>query len=302
MFQQQTLSDYSSSAPGSLKNDQPLGGYFSAIRLDQFSAESIEATSVYSRKDFYKITLATGHAKFYHMNREYHILPGECALIFTNREVPYRWDVLTENCSGYSCMFTKDFLPPHFNLRRPDWSIFDSKSQAVFPLNKLQKDFFSDLFLKMLSEQESTYRYKYELLFVYVLECIHEAWKLEPDFESKARTASDRLADSFKVLMASQFPVTTPLQRLELRTAQAFANRLAVHTNHLNRVLKAVTGCTTKKLIMERIMQEAKALLLYSDWSIGQISYSLGFEEPTHFTQAFKLQTGKTPSGIRRNV
>jgi AraC family transcriptional activator of pobA len=302
MVHQQILADYSSSAPESLKNDQRIGGHFVAIRLDEFSAESIAATSVYSRKDFYKITLATGHAIFHHMNKEYHIRPDECALIFTNREVPYRWDVLTENCSGYSCMFTEDFLPMHIYLRRPDWKVFDSNSQSVFPLNKIQKDFFTNLFLKMLSEQESTYRYKYDLLFLHVLECIHAAMKMEPDSGSRGRTASDRLSESFKVLMASQFPIITPSQRVELRTAQAFADRLAVHTNHLNRALKAVTGCTTKKLIMERIMQEANALLLYSDWTVSQISYSLGFDEPTHFTQAFKLLNGKTPSSIRQNV
>lgn len=302
MVHQQTLADYSSSAPESLKNDQRIGGYFVAIRLDEFSAESIEAKSVYSRKDFYKITLATGNAIFHSMNKEYHIRPDECALIFTNREVPYRWEVLTENCSGYSCMFTEDFLPSNTYPRRPDWTVFDSNSQSVFPLNKLQKDFFTSLFLKMLAEQESTYRYKYDLLFLYVLECIHAAMKMGPNLESRGRTASDRLSESFKILLASHFPVVTPSQPIQLRTAQAFADRLAVHTNHLNRALKAVTGCTTKKLIVERVMQEANALLLYSDWTISQISYSLGFDEPTHFTQAFKLYTGKTPSSIRQNV
>jgi AraC-like DNA-binding protein len=302
MVQHQTLGDYSSSVPEAVKTDHRIGGYFAAIRLDEFTAESIEAMSVYSRKDFFKITLATGPATFHSMNKEYHIRPDECALIFTNREVPYRWDVLTDNCSGYSCMFTEDFLPSLSFLRKSDWTVFDTNSQSVFPLDKIQKDFYTNLFLKMLSEQESTYRYKYDLLFLYVLECIHVAMKMESDFGSRGRTASDRLSESFKALMAGQFPVVTPSKQIELRTAQAFAERLAVHTNHLNRSLKAVTGFTTKKLIMERIMQEAIALLLYSDWTISQISYSLGFDEPTHFTQAFKLHTGKTPSRIRQNV
>ena len=125
---------------------------------------------------------------------------------------------------------------------------------------------------------------------------------MEPAMQSQGRTASDRINESFKALLASQFPIITPSQQIALRTAQAFAERLAVHTNHLNRSLKAVTGSTTKKLIMERVMQEANALLLYSDWTISQISYSLGFDEPTHFTQAFKSHTGKTPSSIRQNV
>ncbi len=302
MIQQQSLADYSSSAPEAVKTDKRVGGNFAAIKLDEFSAESIEASSIYSRKDFYKITLATGHATFRSMNKEYHIRPGECALIFTNQEVPYRWEVHTEKCSGYSCMFTEDFIPSQSYLRRSDWTVFDSNSQSVFPLDKAQKDFFTNLFLKMIFEQESSYRYKYDLLLLYVLECIHATMKMEPEQGAQEHTASTRLYESFKMLLADQFPIVTPSQRVNLRTAQAFADRLAVHTNHLNRSLKAVTGYTTKKLITERIMQEAHALLLYSDWTISQISYSLGFDEPTHFTQAFRLHTGKTPTGVRQNV
>ncbi|MBG6234023.1 AraC-like DNA-binding protein [Pedobacter sp. CAN_A7] len=302
MVQQQTLDNYSSSVPETVKTDKRIGGYFVAIKLDEFSAESIEASSIYSRKDFYKVTLATGHATFHSMNKEYQIRPDQSALIFTNREVPYRWEVLSEKCSGYSCMFTEDFLPSQSYLRKSDWTVFDTNSQSIFPLDNAQKDFFTNLFLKMIAEQESSYKYKYDLLLLYVLECIHAAMKMAPGLESQGHTASDRLNESFKMLLAGQFPMVTPSQRIKLRTAQAFADQLAVHTNHLNRSLKAVTGYTTKKLIMERIMQEANALLLYSDWTVSQISYSLGFDEPTHFTQAFKLHTGRTPSGVRQNV
>ena len=70
MVQQQTLADYSSSVPEEVKTDTRLGGYFVAIKLDEFSAESIEASNIYSRKDFSKITLATGHATFHSMNKK----------------------------------------------------------------------------------------------------------------------------------------------------------------------------------------------------------------------------------------
>lgn len=302
MVQQQTLADYSSSLPESIKNDHRIAGSFAAVRLDDFSAGSIEATGIYSRKDFYKITLATGHASFYYRNKKHLIRPGECALVFTNRNDPYRWEVLTENCSGYSCMFTEGFLPLYSYRKSSEWMVFNDNGQAFFPLDQAQKEFFTGLFLKILSEQESFYRYKYELLFLYVLECIHAVLKLEPEVEIQGRNASGRLTDSFKTMLSSQFPLVAPTQQLQLRTAQDFADKLAIHTNHLNRALKKVTGKTTTKLITERIMQEANALLMYSNWTISQISYSLGFDEPTHFTKAFRRHIGQTPSAIRQTV
>ncbi|WP_158796929.1 AraC family transcriptional regulator [Pedobacter sp. L105] len=296
MIEQHSINVY---APEIGKTGDYFGGYFTAVRLDDFSAESVKATSVYSRKDFYKVSLITGHASYHYRDQEYLFNSGEWALVFTNRENPYRWDVHEGSCSGYSCMFTEDFLPVHTYIRPVDWAVFNGSAQSVFRLEKKDKAFFESLFQKMLTEQASTYSQKYDLLFLYVLECIHGALKLEPDPELRSQTAATRLADAFKNLIADQFPLVTPNQQLQLRSPQDYAEKLFVHTNYLNRVLKEITGRTTTQLINERVMQEARTLLMHSNWSVSQISNSLGFEEATHFTRAFRRYTGHTPSSFR---
>lgn len=302
MVQQQTLADYSSTLSDDISKNRQSGGHFAAVRLDDFSAESLKSTTIYSRKDFYKISLITGHATYHYRDREYLLEAGKCALVFTNRDVPYRWEVHSGSCSGYSCMFTEDFLPMHTYLRPTDWTVFDAEAQSVFQLDPSEREKFTRLFQKMIDEQASTYLHKYDLLFLYVLECIHEALKLKPEIEYRTQTASSRLSNSFKTLLASQFPLVSTAQQIELRNAQAFADKLSVHTNYLNRTLKIETGKTTTQLITERIMQEARALLLHSNWPISQISHSLGFDEPTHFTQTFRKHTGQTPSALRQLV
>jgi len=270
------------------------------VRLDDFSAESLAATTVYSRKDFFKISLITGHATYHYHDRAYLIQPGQCALVFTNQELPYRWEVHSGTCSGYACLFTADFLPLHTHLPPASWSVFDTEKQSVFLLRENERDLFTALFQKMIAEQESTYISKYDLLFLYVLECIHQALKLQPAYEMRQSTAATRLAESFRTLLGQQFPLLTPAHQVRLRTPQAFANELAVHTNYLNRALKAVTGKTTTQLLTERLMQEARALLIHSNWTIRQISDSLGFDEPTHFTKTFRRHTSQTPSALRQ--
>ncbi len=302
MVQQQTLADYASAIPLSPQEQQRGAGFFAAVRLNDFSAESFAATTVYSRKDFYKISLITGNATYYYRDREYTFKQGECALVFTNTESPYRWDTHGSACNGYSCMFTEDFLPLHTYIRPADWAVFKPDGQSVFWLDNRDKELFTGLFQKMLAEQTSAYANKYDLLFLYVLECIHSALKLKPATETHTHTAAARITEGFKALLAGQFPLVTPLQRLSLRTPQAFAEKLAVHTNYLNRALKEVTGKTTTQLITERMMQEARALLLHSDWPVNQISNCLGFDESTHFAQAFRKHTGQPPSALRQGV
>jgi len=288
-------------APEISKFKDPAAGHFSAVRLDDFTKESLAATTVYSRKDFYKISLVTGNATYYYQGKEYTVNTGEWLLIFTNRDVPYRWHV-EEACCGYACMFTDDFMPLHTYIRPTDWTVFNTTTQSVFKLDKKNKDFFSNLFEDMLAEQASNYRHKYELLFLYMQECIHGALKLNPEPEYQSQTAAKRLTESFKTLLAGQFPLLNPSQQLQMRVPQVFAENLAVHINYLNRAVKEVTGKTTTQLINERIMQEAYALIIHSNWSIRQIGVSLGFDEPTHFARAFKKYTGHTPSSLRNGL
>jgi AraC family transcriptional activator of pobA len=296
MIDQHSIEIY---APEITRRNEIAGGYFVAVRLEDFSAESVAATAIYSRKDFYKISLINGHTSYFYRGREYLFNTDDWALVFTNRDDPYRWEVHEGMCSGFSCMFTEDFLPLHTHVRPSDSAIFNGSAQSVFKLTEKDKIFFESLFKKMIDEQASVYINKYDLLFLYVLECIHGALKLEPEAEPRSQTAATRLADAFKNLLAGQFPVVYPHQQLTLRTPQDYADRLAVHTNYLNRALKEVTGRTTTQFINERIMQEASTLLLHSNWTVSQIGNSLGFEEATHFTRAFRAHTGQTPSSLR---
>jgi AraC-like DNA-binding protein len=54
------------------------------------------------------------------------------------------------------------------------------------------------------------------------------------------------------------------------------------------------------KIINGRIAAEAKRLLLYSDKSAEEISYELGYNEPSHFSKFFKTQVGVPPMAFRK--
>jgi len=285
-------------APHLSEVKDPAAGYFAAVRLDDFSEESLAATAQYSRKDFYKISLVCGHSSYHHGGKSYELQPDEWVLVFTNCETPYQWDIHEGKCRGFACMFTENFLPLHTHIRPADWAVFNGSANAVIRLN--DKSFFEGVFEKMLREQASSYEHKYDLLFIYVLECIHGAMKLQPEPEVQPQNAASQLTKSFKALLASQFPLVYPNRPLAFRTPQQFAEQLSVHINYLNRSLKEVTGKTTTQLITERFMQEAQALLVHSNWSISEIGFVFGFEEPTHFARAFRNYTGNTPSSLRR--
>ncbi len=56
------------------------------------------------------------------------------------------------------------------------------------------------------------------------------------------------------------------------------------------------------KVIMERIVLEAKRLLEFSDFNINEISDQLGFDEAAHFSHFFKRHTGVAPKAYKASL
>ena len=78
-----------------------------------------------------------------------------------------------------------------------------------------------------------------------------------------------------------------------------YAESINISSKYLSSTVKNITGKTAKEFIQDRLILESKRLLLFSDLSIKQVAYQLGFEEPLHFSSFFKKQTGLSPSHFR---
>ena len=256
-------------------------------------------THPYTRRDFYKIVLSTGHLVIHYADRSIE-LQGT-SLFFANPHVPYSVVRLADVQTGYACVFTEEFLKPHDRSEGLQQSpLFKIGGNPAFLLNDEQTEAISAIFQKMLAEQETEYVFKGELIRTYITLIIHETLKLQPsETFVKPQNAASRIASLFLELLERQFPIESPNKPLTLRTAQDYALRLSIHVNHLNRAVKEVTGRPTTAHIAERVVGEAKALLQHTDWSIADIAYGLGYDYPTYFNNFFKKMTGASPRSFR---
>lgn len=276
-------------------NAQQPQGHFNV-----FSRKFCNRYNAYSRRDYYKISLIIGKGKLLYGDTEIEI--NQNALVFFNRNVPYSWENISENQSGYFCLFNDEFLNGMSRTKSfMDSPISKIDTIPVFFITEHQEKYLLDLYQKMCAEVDSNYVYKYELIKNFVNLIIHEAVKMQASQVSDSHVnGSSRITSYFVELMDRQFPIDSPEHKLQLRTAKDYAQRLSVHINHLNRALKEVTGKTTTEHITERLIQESKILLKNSNWSISEIAYCLGFEYPEYFNNLFKKQTGITPNSFRK--
>jgi AraC family transcriptional regulator, transcriptional activator of pobA len=253
------------------------------------------------RRDFYKISLIThGEGILSYGDRQFHI--NGRTLAFSNPMVPYSWAPLSDNNAGYFCLFAEDFISPQLTAESlANSPLFKLGGTPVLAPDDRTMHFLEGVFEQMLAEMQSAYVNKYELMRSYVQILIHEALKMEPVADSQQPISSaTRISNLFLALLERQFPITGPGHVLTLKNAGEFAEQLAVHTNHLNRVLKEVTGKTTSEHLNARFAREAKDLLLHSNMDIAEISYCLGFQHASNFNIFFKKQTGQSPLRFRR--
>lgn len=275
-------------------------GHFNVFETEKlFDKTTGTRIMPYSRREYYKISWLRGKSRAEYADKVIDV--QENALLFATPKIPYHWLPADSNQTGMFCIFTPDFLSPgKTGVTLDELPIFQPGQLPVFQLSEEEVKEIEYIFRKMHKELSADYKYKYDLLRNLVLELIHYGQKLQPlSALSAAQNASERLFSLFIELLERQFPLESSHQRLSLRTPKDYADRLAVHVNHLNKVLKEMSGNTTTEIISKRLIQEAKILLKQTHWSVGEIAYTLGFDDLAHFSKYFKKQTHLTPLTFR---
>jgi len=272
-------------------------GHFNVFRLEDCAAPDGKVIA-YTRRDYYKVCLIRGKHLYHYADKSLSV--DGTTLIFFNPLVPYTFQQLSPDTTGYFCIFTESFFTEKIRGGLSELPMFSPGGKPAYVLNETQEQVVSAIFEKMLEEITSDYVFKYDLLRNYVTELTHYALKSQPS-ESLYQhpDAKSRITAVFTELLERQFPIETPSQRFSLRSAKDFAEKLSVHVNHLNRSVKETTGKTTTDIIAQRLLAEAKSLLKHTDWNVAEIGYCLGFEEAAHFNNFFKKQTAYTPGSFR---
>ncbi|HEY4289404.1 MAG TPA: helix-turn-helix domain-containing protein [Puia sp.] len=84
-------------------------------------------------------------------------------------------------------------------------------------------------------------------------------------------------------------------------TVAYYAGLLNKSPKTLSNIFALYNNKSPQQIIRERIIIEAKRLLCYTNKSVKQITYNLGFEDPAYFSNFFKKHTSLSPLEFRNN-
>ena len=206
--------------------------------------------------------------------------------------------ISTDRPTGYSIVFSTDFLIQS-NIRLDfvnDVNLFNDYGQSP-PLRFEQERFNEVVSLceQLLQTYDKSISYKWDALgalLKLLLIQSHNVCTRSENFDHDE--SGNQLLRKFKALIEQHYN--------EWHQTSVYANALSVTPDHLNRVVKQLSGNNAKSFIQSRILTAAKRHLYFSELSNKEIAYSLGFEEPAYFSTFFKKCTDLSPSDFRESV
>jgi len=99
--------------------------------------------------------------------------------------------------------------------------------------------------------------------------------------------------------LASRFEALLEQHYLSHWTVADYAAKLSVTPTHLSRVVRAATGRAASRVIAERVVREARRHLVYTNLSVSNVAFALGFSDPAYFSRMFTKATGHSPRAFR---
>jgi AraC-like DNA-binding protein len=108
---------------------------------------------------------------------------------------------------------------------------------------------------------------------------------------ARSEPAAATLPQRFRVALDKNFP--------RLLKVSEYARLLQVSRSHLNEELRLHTGRSASDHIHDRLLLEARRLLVYSPMTVAQIAYELRFQDPSYFGRFFRQRMNLSPGAYR---
>ncbi|MEJ5994939.1 helix-turn-helix transcriptional regulator [Pedobacter sp. Du54] len=115
-------------------------------------------------------------------------------------------------------------------------------------------------------------------------------------------TLEPAMNNSYNHILMKNFKDLIEANYKHLKLPKQYAALLYITPNHLNAVCNDFLQISAGNLIRNRILLEAKRLLINLDLRIGEIANQLNFTDQSYFIKFFKKHEGVTPEKFRKSI
>ncbi|PXY01490.1 AraC family transcriptional regulator [Marinifilum breve] len=244
------------------------------------------------RHDYYHILFVkNGEGNHIIDFKSYNIQPNSIFFISPGQVHSMEID---QNVEAYVLTFNADFILQNDSFEKLlDYPFFHSISNQPFvylPENSFKiQHILDEMYIESKASEngrDKMLRALLEVLLIRVLRLYKQALTTEaPNHLSYQLRKLERLIDT---------------HYKEHKQLSAYADMMHFSPKHLNSLCKKGLNKTVTNLIHERTLTEAKRLLLFTNNTISEIGYQLGFADKSYFMRFFKKHTSQTADSFRK--
>ena len=261
------------------------------------------------RHEFYAIALKIeGNGKA--ISGHHTDFPEGSTIFFNSPFQILSWNI-KPNWEGYYIMFSQDFIAKSNYLQDilNHFSFLKIEKTIPFEISKIDIAEIDAIYKSILKEYDSDNADKFQIIESFVLLLLNFVKRYfkksisEIDAREEIRKTDLKLLSRFQSLIETHFcPNFNPRSDINIHSTSFYAEKLNIHPNHLNAVIKQITGLTAKQHIQKHVVNLAKSKLVHTEESVKEIAYSLHFDSPNNFTSFFKKYVSKTPNAYRKET
>lgn len=196
---------------------------------------------------------------------------------------------------GYRIAFDSDFycLDTHHHEIGCNGLLFNDFSTAPYiKINKTESEELSYLIREIEKNVKVPATARFELiqsyLKIFLIKTTHIK-KIQRGDVGELEQSIDPLTD-FNLLVNKHFR--------KIHSVAQYAEMMFLSPKSLSKKLSRY-GQKPSKVIQERLILESKRLLYHTEKDVKEITYELGFEDPSYFSRFFKKHTGHSPAQFR---
>lgn len=244
------------------------------------------------RHDFYAAILFTKGNGTHEIDfQKYKVSRG--SLFFMLPGQIHSWE-LSDDIDGYIFFCLQDFYEMHYvNQKLRNFPFFGSVNfPRKLQLNEIELQENISLMVELQKEYHSQDIMKNGLMLSLLSQIFIRSTRLfSRDFDTLTSSASlsySKHYQEFEMLVEEYFT--------REKSTVFYASLLHISSKHLNRITQTVVQKTATDVITERVILEAKRMLMYLDESLVEIAFRLGYEEYSYFVRVFRKTSGMTPT------
>jgi AraC family transcriptional activator of pobA len=204
--------------------------------------------------------------------------------------------LLHEHSGGFIISFEKEFID-NYDKTVSDFNQNTFLNYSAFPVVKIDKetyDVMKNIANKMLQEFHGQYTWRGEVLKGFLrIFMIYFNRQMESNLTTINWSRKIELTNRFFSLLEKNYT--------SKKLVREYADLLAVTPGYLNVTVKETSGFSASHHIQQRIVLQAKRMAAFERDSMKEIAYSLGFDDPAHFSKYFKNFSGLNFKDFKRS-